>query len=224
MVRIGIIDDNSSELDDIRATIFTAWKKSPDIIEEVDFKPYSLEKTQDFKEKLESELLQDIEKRTIQSLIVDYKLDSLRKVLEGKDVVEYLQDLAPAFPVVILTNAPSGSKKEAEIDPDKVYDKREFLKVNSSESDEMCFKIYLNIMRYIKHRGELEAALDASLKDLASRPGADVDIDLLSRISEIEVDLSKYVPIDKSHAEKLFDLSELKGLIEEISKLEGNLE
>ncbi len=224
MVRIGIIDDNSSELDDIRATIFTAWKKSPDIIEEVDFKPYSLEKTQDFKEKLESELLQDIEKRTIQSLIVDYKLDSLRKVLEGKDVVEYLQDLAPAFPVVILTNAPSGSKKEAEIDPDKVYDKREFLKVNSSESDEMCFKIYLNIMRYIKHRGELEAALDASLNDLASRPGADVDIDLLSRISEIEVDLSKYVPIDKSHAEKLFDLSELKGLIEEISKLEGNLE
>lgn len=224
MVRIGIIDDNSSELDDIRATIFTAWKKSPDIIEEVDFKPYSLEKTQDFKEKLESELLQDIEKRTIQSLIVDYKLDSLRKVLEGKDVVEYLQDLAPAFPVVILTNAPSGSKKEAEIDPDKVYDKREFLKVNSSESDEMCFKIYLNIMRYIKHRGELEVALDASLNDLASRPGADVDIDLLSRISEIEVDLSKYVPIDKSHAEKLFDLSELKGLIEEISKLEGNLE
>ena len=224
MVRIGIIDDNSSELDDIRATIFTAWKKSPDILEEVDFKPYSLEKTQDFKEKLESELLQDIEKRTIQSLIVDYKLDSLRKVLEGKDVVEYLQDLAPAFPVVILTNAPSGSKKEAEIDPDKVYDKREFLKVNSSESDEMCFKIYLNIMRYIKHRGELEVALDASLNDLASRPGADVDIDLLSRISEIEVDLSKYVPIDKSHAEKLFDLSELKGLIEEISKLEGNLE
>ena len=224
MVRIGIIDDNSSELDDIRATIFTAWKKSPDILEEVDFKPYSLEKTQDFKEKLESELLQDIEKRTIQSLIVDYKLDSLRKVLEGKDIVEYLQDLAPAFPVVILTNAPSGSKKEAEIDPDKVYDKREFLKVNSSESDEMCFKIYLNIMRYIKHRGELEVALDASLNDLASRPGADVDIDLLSRISEIEVDLSKYVPIDKSHAEKLFDLSELKGLIEEISKLEGNLE
>lgn len=224
MVRIGIIDDNSSELDDIRATIFTAWKKSPDIIEEVDFKPYSLEKTRDFKEKLESELLQDIEKRTIQSLIVDYKLDSLRKVLEGKDVVEYLQELAPAFPVVILTNAPSGSKKEAEIDPDKVYDKREFLKANSSESDEMCFKIYLNIMRYIKHRGELEAALDMSLNDLASRPGADVDIELLSRISEIEVDLSKYVPIDKSHTEKLFDLSELKGLIEEISKLEGNLE
>lgn len=224
MVRIGIIDDNSSELDDIRATIFTAWKKFPDISEEVDFKPYSLEKTTDFKEKLEAELLQDIKNRAIQSLIVDYKLDSLRKVLEGKDVVEYLQDVAPAFPVVILTNAPSGSKKESEIDPDKVYDKREFLKVNSGESDEMCFKIYLNIMRYIKHRRELEAALDASLNDLVSRPGADVDINLLSRISEIEVDLSKYVPIDKSHAEKLFDLSELKGLIEEISKLEGNLE
>ena len=224
MVRIGIIDDNNSELDDIRATIFTSWKKSPDISEDVDFKPYSLEKTQDFKEKLESELLRDIENRTIQSLIVDYKLDSLRKVLEGKDVVEYLRDVVPAFPVVILTNAPSGSKKESEIDPDKVYDKHEFLKVNSSESDEMSLNIYLNIKRYIKHRGELEAELEASLNDLTSRPGADIDIGLLSRISEIEVDLSKYVPIDKSHAEKLFDLSELKGLIEEISKLEGNLE
>ena len=190
----------------------------------MDFKPYSLEKTQDFKEKLESELLRDIENRTIQSLIVDYKLDSLRKVLEGKDVVEYLRDVVPAFPVVILTNAPSGSKKESEIDPDKVYDKHEFLKVNSSESDEMSLNIYLNIKRYIKHRGELEAELEASLNDLTSRPGADIDIGLLSRISEIEVDLSKYVPIDKSHAEKIFDLSELKGLIEEISKLEGNLE
>lgn len=223
MVRIGIIDDNSSELDDIRTTIFTSWKKSPDISEEVDFKPYSLKKTPDVKEKLESELLQDIENLTIQSLIVDYKLDSLRKVLEGKDVVEYLQDVVPAFPVVILTNAPSGSKKESEIDPDKVYDKREFLKINSSESDEMSLKIYLNIKRYIKHRGELEAALEASLKDLTSRPGADVDIDLLSKISEIEVDLSRYVPLDKSIAEKAFDLSELKGLIEEISKLEDDL-
>jgi len=224
MVRIGIIDDNDYELDDIRAAIFTSWKKSSEIAEELDFRTYSLEKTLDFKEKLEAELLSDIERREIQSLIVDYKLDSLRKVLAGKDIVEYLRDMVPAFPVVILTNAPAGSKQEAEIDPDKVYDKHEFLRIGSNESDEMSLKIYLNIKRYIKRRTELEASLSAALNELSSRPGADIDVTLLSNISETEVDLSKYVPIDKSLAEKAFDLSELKGLIEEISKLESRLE
>ena len=149
MIRIGLIDDNDYEIDDIQTAIFTAWNQASEITEDVEFKRYRLEASSSFKEKLEAELLRDIDTQEIQSLIVDYKLDSLRKVMEGKDVVTYLGDRVPAFPVVILTNAPQGSQHEPAIDPDKVYDKREFLLVGSSESKEMSLKIYLNVKRYI---------------------------------------------------------------------------
>lgn len=223
MIRIGLIDDNDYEIDDIQATIFTAWKQASEITEDVTFKRYSLEASVDFKEKLEAELLCDIDNKEIQSLIIDYKLDSLRKVMEGKDVVAYLSDRVPAFPVVILTNAPQGSQHEPAIDPDKVYDKHEFLLVGSSKSNEMSLKIYLNVNRYIKHRTELESCLSAALDELSSREGADIDIDLISKISEIEDNLSDYTTIDKSTVEKAFDLSELRNLISDLSKLEGSI-
>lgn len=223
MIKIGLIDDNDYEIDDIQTAIFTAWKQASEITEDVDFKRYSLEATSGFKEKLEADLLRDIDTQEIQSLIVDYKLDSLRKVMEGKDVVTYLSDRVPAFPVVILTNAPQGSQHEPAIDPDKVYDKREFLLVGSSESKEMSLKIYLNVKRYIKYRTELEAYLSAALDELSSRPGADIDVDLIAKISEIEDDLSDYTTIDKSTVEKAFDLSELRALIADLSKLEDGI-
>lgn len=224
MITIGLIDDNDYEIDDIQATIYTAWQKSPEITDGVDFKRYKLDPLPDLKEKLEIELLRDIDTQEIQSLIVDYKLDSLRKVMEGKNVVEYLSDRVPSFPVIILTNAPQGSKHEFSIDPDKVYDKREFLQIGSSASDEMALKIYLNIKRYVKRRTELETILAAALDELSSRPGADIDIELISKISEIEDNLADYTTIDKTTAEKAFDLSELRELIADLSKLEESLD
>lgn len=224
MIKIGLIDDNDYEIDDIKTAVFTAWQKSPEITEDIEFKQYKLEALPDFKEKLEVALLHDIDTQEIQSLIVDYKLDSLRKVMEGKDVVEYLGDRVPAFPVVILTNAPQRSKHEFSIDPDKVYDKHEFLAVGDSASSEMSLKIYLNVKRYMKHRTELEAKLAAALDEFSSRPGADVDIDLVAKISKIEDDLADYTTIDKSTAEKAFDLSELRALIAELSRLEEGMD
>lgn len=223
MVKIGLIDDNHYEIDDIQTAIFSSWKQLPEVTEDVCFKCYTLEATPDFKTKLEAELLHDIDSQEIQSLIVDYKLDSLRKVLEGKNVVTYLTEKVPAFPVVILTNAPDGSQRESAIDPDKVYDKHEFLKVGSSESTEMSLKIYLNAKRYIRHRTELEARLSVALNELMSQPDADIDIELIARITEIEDDLANYTTIDTSTAEKAFDLSELRSLILDLSKLEQDI-
>lgn len=77
MIRIGLIDDNDYEIDDIQTAIFTAWNQASEITEDVEFKRYRLEASSGFKEKLEAELLRDIDTQEIQSLIVDYKLDSL---------------------------------------------------------------------------------------------------------------------------------------------------
>jgi len=222
MYRIGIIDDNLYEVDDIQATIYTVWTKSNDAPNEVDFKFYKLSSSPNFKNELLKELLYDIEHSIIQSLIIDYKLDSLRTVLEGKDIVDFLRDQVPFFPVIILTNAPQGSKTEEKIDPDKVYDKRSFFDLNNFASHEMALNIYLNIKRYINRRNELEQSLNSALDELTSRDDADVDISLISRISKIEEELSDYTITGQSSAERAFDLSDLRELISELQAIDNS--
>lgn len=225
MIRIGLIDDNTTERDDIQTTIYTAWQNSHDIPEEKDvqFKLYELAPRQSFKEELKKELLHDIDRRYIQSLIVDYKLDSLRKVIAGKDIVEFLNTEVPAFPVIILTNAPGGSQKEPVIDPDKVYDKNEFFYLGSEASNKMALKIYLNIQRYLTRRSELEAKRERMLEELSTHPDADVDIELLSKITEIDYELSNYTTTEKTTVEKAVNLSELRNLISDLIELEEKM-
>lgn len=221
MYRIGIIDDNLHEVDDIQATIYTVWTKRSDAPNEIDFKHYELSSASGFKEQLLQDLVYDIENSIIQSLIVDYKLDSMRTVLEGKDIVAYLRDKVPFFPVIILTNAPQGSKCEEKIDPDKVYDKRSFLDLDGSASSDMAFNIYLNIKRYVNQRNNLEQRLASALTEYTSRNGADVDIELIDEISRIEEELSNYTITEQSHAERAFDLSELRELIGELQAMDN---
>lgn len=224
MYRIGIIDDNSSEVDDIQATVYVTWMSSKEAPNEVDFKHYTLASSPDFKDKLFRELLDDIEHQTIQSLIIDYKLDSLRTVIEGKEIVSFLRRKVPFFPVVVLTNAPQGSKQEELIDPDKVYDKKLFFDLRNNVSADMALKIYFNIKRYVNRRAELEKDLAEALDELTSKSGADSDVNLISRISKIEEELADYTITGQSSAEKAFDLSELREIISELQMLEGNLE
>lgn len=222
MYQIGIIDDNNDEVDDIQATIYTVWNKCDDTPNEVGYKHYELTSAPNFKDNLLRELLYDIEQSTIHSLIVDYKLDSLRTVLEGKDIVDFLREKVPFFPVVILTNAPKGSKEEEKIDPDKVYDKRSFFNLKADASKEMAYNIFLNIKRYINRRKELEQDLSTALDELTSKEGADGDISLISKISKIEEELSGYTITGQTYAERAFNLSELRELIQELQAIENS--
>lgn len=232
MFTIGLIDDVQSELDDIRSTIMLTWKKALQMPNEVDFKLYDLKPVANFRENLQKELLHDVENNVIQSLIVDYKLDSIRQVIEGKSIVKYMHNEVPAFPVIILTNVPQTSKQEDAIDPDKVYAKEEFFLFDSPSSKEMTFKIYRNIKRYIGRRKILETSLTEALEKLhrqqaqtALEPSdTDSEIELLAEISKIEDELGDYTPMEETTAAKNFDLSELKGVIHGLLSLEGKLE
>lgn len=225
MIRIGLVDDNASEVDDIRTTIAMGWKKLQDVSEMVEFKLYQLAGTDDFKERLLNELIGDVEYEQIQSLIVDYKLDTLHRVLEGKDIVTYMHEKVPAFPVVILTNAPDRSKQEDAIDPDKVYDKETFFMLGTPQCKEMVFKIYRNIRRYVGQRAKLETELNQALNELSQNSALDTDrkIELLTRIASLEDDLSKYTRTGQSTAEKAFDLGGLRELVAELIEIEEKL-
>lgn len=225
MIRIGLIDDNEYEVDDIRTTIAVGWKKLPNPSDKVEFKRYQLSGTADFKDELFRELIDDVEHRTIQSLIVDYKLDTLHRVIEGKDVVAYMHETVPAFPVIILTNAPERSKYEDVIDPDKVYDKESFFMLETPQCEEMVFKIYRNISRYVSQRAKLETELAQALKKLNSDRALDTDekIELLTKFTALEDELSQYTWTGQSSAEKAFDLGGLRELIAELIEVEEKL-
>lgn len=221
MTTIGIIDDNDSERDDIKVAIDSIWASSSKVNDKVEFKDYPLDPNPGLKERLEKSLLNDINSENIQSLIVDYKLDSVRRVIKGKDIVEYLHDRIPAFPTVILTNAPDAGMKEDTIDPDKVYSKEIFLDLESEVYREMVFKIYRNIQRYRNRRLELKTSLDKALQLLSDQ--GDSDVELLSKISDIEEELSDYMVTGKSTTEKALDLGELHDLVNDLMKIEDKL-
>lgn len=225
MIRIGLIDDNEYEVDDIRTTIAVGWKKLPNPSDKVEFKLYQLSDTADFKNELFKELIDDVAHRSIQSLIVDYKLDTLHRVIEGKDVVAYMHETVPAFPVIILTNAPERSKCEDAIDPDKVYDKESFFMLETPQCEEMVFKIYRNISRYTSQRAKLETELAQALERLNADRALDTEekIVLLTKITALEDELSQYTWTGQSRAEKAFDLGGLRELIAELIEIEEKL-
>ena len=130
MYKIGIVDDNTSEVDDIQATIFSAWKNIPEITEDVEFILYPIAPDPDIRQKTVDIILKDIDAHHIHGLIVDYKLDSLRRVMLGKDVIKDVLGAVPAFPGILLTNAADQGKHAEEIDPDKVYDKAVFFQAD----------------------------------------------------------------------------------------------
>jgi len=179
--------------------------------------------TDEFKETLQKELIDDIKYKRIQYLIVDYKLDSMHKVIEGKDIADYLHNKVPAFPVVVLTNVPERGKKEDSIDPDKIYDKRVFLNLDETSSAEMVFNIRRNVERYMGKRKSLEDSLSLMLEKLDREKDSDEKIELLAQISKLEDMLSDYTETGKTVAEKNFDLGRLKGLVADLIELEKNL-
>lgn len=223
MFVIGLIDDNERELDDIQATIASKWQDTKKASDDVEFKTYQLAASIDFKEKLQKELLDDVEYERIQGLVIDYKLDSLRKVIEGRDIAEYLHEKVPAFPVVILTNAPERGKEEDEIDPDKVYDKEIFFNLDEPQSRDMVFNIRRNIERYVRQRAMIEADLSQTLDRLNQEKDSDAKIGLLARIAELEDTLGDYTLTGQTSAEKAFDLTSLRDLVEGLVKLEEDL-
>ena len=156
MFYIGMIEDDMAEA----SSAMLSLNENSDQIEEQSFKIYPLMKKENFKKELFEKITEDIKDNRIQGLIVDYKLDTMDEVLEGIEVVNFVHELVPEFPVIILTNVPDTSKKNDKVDPDKVYAKEVFLNNEKEETRDMVYNIVRNLERYVKKRVELETRRD----------------------------------------------------------------
>lgn len=210
MWRIGIIDDKEGERADIQVSILENVERK----EEVEFKEYEIERRE--KEDLLKEILNDITEENIQTLIIDYRLDTSMMVIKGWEIADFVHNEIPEFPVIIMTNVPEESKESPYIDADKVYPKIIFLNTRHEDTPGMVKNIMLNIQRYIKRRNDLEGKLRLELKKLDQNS---TDDEVISNILEIEQTLSKYKETEQTILDQTFDLGELKEVLEDIKDI-----
>lgn len=208
MYRIGIIDDAESERDDIQVSVLDNANGI-----ELEFKEYELEARA--RKEILDEIRKDIEEENIHALIVDFKLDTTADVIEGWEIIEFMHDETPEFPVVIMTNAPDESKESQYTDADKVYAKKVFLRPELEETSVLVNNIILNMKKYISHRKELETKLSVELKKLDENGE---DVDALGEIVRIEKELSKYKQIYQTTVDTALNMSDLKEAFGELKK------
>lgn len=214
MYRIGIIDDVKNERDDIQVSILD----NVDAEIEVIFKEYVLEhKTKDV---LFNEIREDVSDGVIQTLIVDFRLDTTEDIIKGWEIIDFTHDEFPEFPVIIMTNAPEESKESNHVDADKVYAKKVFLNPQLNETKELVQNIILNINRYTKNRTDLEAKLAIELKNLGINGE---NIETLEKIISIEKELTKYKQIYQTTLDTALEMDDLKEAFKLLDRYENML-
>lgn len=218
MFYIGMIEDDQAEA----SSVMMSLDLNADQLSEESFKLYELEKKENFKEELFERLLKDVQENKIQCLIVDYKLDTLDEVLEGIEVVNFMHETVPEFPVIILTNVPEKSKENDKADPDKVYAKEIFMKPDDKETKEMVYHIVRNLERYTKRRSELEIERDQLLDKMIV--GSEYDNESYGSLLNIERELSRYVPIEMTGVDQAYDMEDMEEALEALKEYKSLLE
>ena len=211
MYRIGIVDDVPADRADIQVTILDTCKDK----NAVHFKEYELLNRK--KDHILKEIIDDATEGKIQALIVDFRLDTTAEVIAGWEIVKFVHEEAPEFPMVILTHAPMEGKESPYTDADKVYAKKDFLKLSSPESRSMVENIFLNIDRYVENRKSLEMSLEAELRKLDQHS---TDEETLRHIMELETRLSGYKKMNQTVFDTRFDFGELRSVLDELKKYE----
>lgn len=214
MYRIGIIDDEKDERDDIQVSILdnAGWILDKP---EIEFKEYELEGRE--KESILQEIQNDIDEKNIQALIVDFRLDTTADVIKGWQIIEFMHDEIPEFPVIIMTNAPEESKKSEHTDADKVYPKKIFLNPELEETKELVINIILNMRKYVTRRDSLEEKLAIELKKLDENSE---DEKTLEQIMEIETELGRYKQLYQTTVDTSLDMDDLKDVFQQLKKYE----
>ena len=218
MYKIGLIDDESNELMKIRRTIKANAPK--DVV--FDFKQYELNgKANNLMQEIANQVIKDIENNEINILIIDYKIMIETEKLEGTEILKQILQVAPNFPMIILTDVIEDSIAHDFVDPDKVYKKSEFFKVLENYSKEKTLNLFRNMERYVSTRTLLEQKLK-DLKTDINREGTKQET--VDKIVNVESELDKFCPTDQSQIEKVFDAKKVKEILELLEKAKKLME
>ena len=213
---VGIIDDEQNAISKIRGII--KENKPEDV--EVDFKTYFLENEKGISiKKLSKEILEDIKKNKINTLIIDQKIIVNAGEVEGIEIFKSIKDTVYKFPVIMLTNVADECIKDDFVDPDKVYKKSDFFAIDEEKSKELVRKIFNNAKN--DNRTQIEAKIRV-LQNEISENGNNAEI--VSEIIDNEEKLSELKPTDYTQIEKIVNPQKIKDVLDLLNEVNNLLE
>lgn len=210
VIKIGIVEDKKSELDNIKRIFYSYYK------ENCDFQDYIIDEYGE-KEELVNKILDDILNTRIDVLVVDYLISREGFKIVGNEVYESVKKHIQNFPVIILTQYVDDSQRSEIIDPDKVYRKSIFFDINTQESKDSLKNIDISIRNFQKQKEEIEQKILYEQQKIKDR---EIDPSVLINLSELELNLNKYIVSDSAtELDKLFDTSQLECAVKLIKDL-----
>lgn len=226
---IGIVDEDKQDIGYIERVILI---NKPEYIHEdqVEFvtdylEPFEQENNSsthiDIINDVVEQIIDDIIKRKIYLLIIDYKIIVNASSLDGTDIFKKISKMIPKFPIVILSNLPDLCYDKEFVDADKVYEKKEFFKIEEDYSKQKTFNIFQNMKHYNDQRMELSAKLDMQLDKLKKD---EYSKDILKDIIETENLLDEFSPQQQSTIEKTLDVNSLYEIVNLLEKVNNLLE
>lgn len=217
ILRIGIIDDDSSKVTQIITKLSKgiegASVEKKKKYSQFTFEPYEIE----LKENLQ-EVIDQITEHKIQGILLDYNLSSFANVdYTGIELANALEDMLYDFPIFVLTAYDDDLFTNEIFNAYQVFDFERYLS-EESECIELHFKIIEQILKNQKQKENWEK----ELKDLLPYAGTSEKVD--SRLLELDSKLEKTIDGKHSLSDKAKkDLSSNK-LIDLLNKLDDILE
>lgn len=212
---IGIVDEDKEDVDDIKRAILV---NKPNAIseEQICFQVYPIPADTDgIVSIISGEVINDITEGVIQSIIVDYKIMSSVKLVEGTDIFLGIKEAASKFPAILLTNLPEDCYDKEFVDADKIYSKHKFFKLEEEYSKEKTLNIFKNMDNYSSVRARLSTRLASYLYTLESEGYSEKT---LGEIIETEKLLNDFFPQQQSTIEKELDIAGLKNAVDLIKE------
>ena len=210
MINIGIVEDNESELDNIKRCFYGYYRG------DCGFQDYIIDEYGE-KEELVNKILDDILNTRIDVLVVDYLISREGFKIVGNEVYESVKRHIQNFPVIILTQYVDDSQRSEIIDPDKVYRKSIFFDINTQESKDSLKNIDISIRNFQRQKEKIEQKILYEQQKIKDR---EIDPSVLINLSELELNLNKYIVSDSAtELDKLFDTSQLECAVKLIKDL-----
>lgn len=221
MYCIGIVDEDNSQVLDIQRTIIAC---KPESVAEssISFHVFEISGDADsLIENLYHEIVACIESKSIDSLLIDYKIIVSSIQIEGTDLYKRIKELVPRFPIILLTNLSESCYEKDYVDADKVYAKSEFFKIRDSVSKEKVFNLFHNIDNYKSNLSRIIAALYEKTENYQRNPTFDEN--LFEQLIKLDLELNDYLPQGQSQVSKTINLDNLREAVELLQEAKGLL-
>lgn len=219
---IGIVDDDKGHVTDIQR-VFARYSKVVDTSVSFSYTSFYQDENSNYSTLLEN-IMEAIKLQTIDCLIIDYKLAFVHETNKGADIINQVRDILPEFPCVILTGRGDECAKEFQVDPDKIYIKKEFLAIGEDISNSLVRKIVSNVIIAKRKKQALIEQINVLKEQIKTdEDGINVN-ELVEQIIKLESSLDKYCMVGQSEIDKLYDSSSLEKIVSLIEKANNLLE